>query len=85
MSHVRRSLVTVSLPLPRLLTRTDLVRSCSVCHKRVGNSVIAIHNPQCVLRDRFLLVGPSSDYVSPSRSGIVTHYQCREQFKGMLV
>ncbi|GAA5999473.1 Vam6p [Rhodotorula paludigena] len=34
-------------------------RVCPVCHKRIGNSVIAIHNPH----------------------GVVTHYQCREQYQ----
>lgn len=31
------------------LTGVRLTRSCPVCHKRLGTSVIAIHNPRCAL------------------------------------
>jgi hypothetical protein len=31
-----------------------LSHRCPVCHKRIGNSVVAIHNPQCVSFPPFL-------------------------------
>ncbi|CEQ42822.1 SPOSA6832_04686 [Sporobolomyces salmonicolor] len=62
-------------------------RVCPVCHKRIGNSVIAIHNPQSVSAS----ASASASACAPpplvsltffgTRSGEVTHYQCREQFQ----
>ena len=59
--------------------------SCPQCHKRLGNSVIAVHAPRYVSIGLYTCAGFSDARSMHACSGEVTHYQCREPFSRHLL
>ena len=53
---------------------------CPQCHKRLGNSVIAVHAPRRVTLLWAILLSVLSSMGCGGDRGEVTHYQCREAF-----